>query len=1600
MGFIAKLIFLLLFSLTFKQLSFGQTYSSLVGDASSNAFTKIKPYSTGNSTSLYACGVKTTNGTSNATFSKISPTGAVQWSVIINTPSDAFDFEKIEGTNTNEFFVVGRTLPANVGNDNKSFIAKITENSGGTAATVSNVDLYDQNNRENFAQIIKKNDSGSWKYYVCGLFIDPVGGGTLDNGVVHVFNGSGTLLNRWQYIDPTAFDNELGRGLINWGSEILVYGVRRGNDGFNFGTFYTINPTTGAVVINKRMPNNMYILDAFRGTNGDLYLTGNILGTSDSYIARLDRTTFNTKWIHTLTGDNVLYDISDDGAGNLYVISQTPGSNYWINKIQDNPSNATLISSRRIFETGDNTFSSGRLRVNAGSLYYADSRIKTTGFGQTDIVLLKQGLNLENFNCTTATQKSFPAIQATIQDLTITLTALQIPPKTTAQGDPLVYERKSYCGQPCTASFTASQKPCGMVEVTNTSTGSPLSYIWCNGATTSSIPNITIPCNQSVTVCLTATCQDGSTSIAANQVFTYTDVTPPTITCPANKTINCNESTLPTNTGSPIATDPCGIKSSTYVDGISIKLVCGFSFNRTWTVEDNCGNKSTCTQAITVADNVPPIITCPTDKTLTCSNQNVLGTTGTATATDNCSQAIDISITYTDIVSGVADCDQVIKRTWVAKDRCGNTSSCIQTIFVRDNVKPIISNCPPNVTISGVIDANGKCTGTTTLSNPTATDNCDVAVTITNNAPAVYPARNTTVVWTATDDCGNTATCSTVVTVKCENCACGTFSNTYYRPSQGAPNIIKNCGDTLEVACKPAFNPIIGGTFNCVGVCPTVAPISWQLLNPAGSLVASGTVPLSGATFAATISGALLNTTGVYQLVLTGQCGNQTCPPCRFYIKVNCNNPNDCGYVQNSKFDLGTPTGDQGINSATNWTGIWPGTGCSTGDFYNTSTAPPPFCTPTPATQGNYGAFWVNKTSVADVVWREGIMNKLNATINANTGCYEVEFKIACLRTPLRTPFLKVYGVNTSGPATACPAFGTLNTALFSDVKDLGTHALTSGCNCGFQTVKMVFNTSTWTLGTVINHIFFTRSDDTDGHTYVALDDVCITKVNCGNCQCGSVNNVQVLYTTPTTPVSITCNNTTPVKIPCRKFGPNFFIHGNIPCSSNDCGQNILDWKLTRPASAGGTLTGTIAMSSNVHFDLNLPWSHFATAGAYQLEVTRYCGDKPCKCVFNFVVEACPCSCDALKDEVKKGFNVTGFKCIRNLKPVALCPSDAVVWTITRLTGGTWNTTLSSTGSSSLSVGFPGSGWYNVCMTVSRTVNGVKCEDRFYCKKIFVWCPIINPTGSVSTTCINNVILNGNFTDTSRVAGELGNGGVLGNWSPFKKGDGITMVEDSIGAFDEGSITTIGRNNNYAGISQKVNLSKNNFAHVRFQYRNWQNGNTPKGTVIEFFLAPNATNDLGAQLLHRINVVDQDTSNAWITGSFTVGGNINFDNKYFVCCVRNEETDNIFSVISFDNFELCSLETTAAKEEILERVKIQVFPNPNSGDFNIQLPFLATEKMKLRVTDLTGRILTEKQPSIGDASQHLELNGIANGLYIIQIVQEGRVIGVERFVKQ
>ncbi|MFM9950523.1 MAG: S8 family peptidase [Saprospiraceae bacterium] len=96
----------------------------------------------------------------------------------------------------------------------------------------------------------------------------------------------------------------------------------------------------------------------------------------------------------------------------------------------------------------------------------------------------------------------------------------------------------------------------------------------------------------------------------------------------------------------------------------------------------------------------------------------------------------------------------------------------------------------------------------------------------------------------------------------------------------------------------------------------------------------------------------------------------------------------------------------------------------------------------------------------------------------------------------------------------------------------------------------------------------------------------------------------------------------------------------------------------------------------------------------------------------------------------------------------------------------------------------------------------------------------------------------------------------------------------------------------------------------------------------------------------------------------------------------------------------CSRVVGTEEETDNQKLNIRIFPNPNSGAFTLELPQAAKPGMTFRIIGLTGQVLLEKVAAVGSARQALEAGVLPAGLYFVQVVEDGRVVGIERFVKQ
>ncbi|HLP93847.1 MAG TPA: T9SS type A sorting domain-containing protein [Saprospiraceae bacterium] len=150
------------------------------------------------------------------------------------------------------------------------------------------------------------------------------------------------------------------------------------------------------------------------------------------------------------------------------------------------------------------------------------------------------------------------------------------------------------------------------------------------------------------------------------------------------------------------------------------------------------------------------------------------------------------------------------------------------------------------------------------------------------------------------DGCNFKLMCTTV-TVDCDTCYCGSFSQLFARPTIGAQSIPLSCGGSYNFPCpNPGQSIPITGKFECQGTnCPASSMINWTLIDPNGTAT-NGSVA-SGPYFFLPIMPLQYAQVGTYTLILKGNCGGTDCPPCIIKFTVNCPNPCPCDVPQFQK---------------------------------------------------------------------------------------------------------------------------------------------------------------------------------------------------------------------------------------------------------------------------------------------------------------------------------------------------------------------------------------------------------------------------------------------------------------------------------------------------------------------------------------------------------------------------------------------------------------------------------------------------------------------------------------------------------------------------
>jgi hypothetical protein len=345
----------------------------------------------------------------------------------------------------------------------------------------------------------------------------------------------------------------------------------------------------------------------------------------------------------------------------------------------------------------------------------------------------------------------------------------------------------------------------------------PYTYLWSNGATTSSVSGL-IAGNYSVVV----TDVNGSEGTANVTLLDGTDTTDPVITTFASNGSafadgSC-QAALPDFASQIVATDNCTGVSVTQLPLAGTPVTVGVT-NVTITVADGNGNDVQQFVTFTVTDNTPPVIaSCAPGQSVSagpaCTGL-VPDFTAFVTASDNCNT---ITVTQSP-AAGTSVPLGITAISLTVTDGAGNTAGCASSLNVVDTTAPTLLACAPAASAF----ASASCTAVLPdlTGGVSATDNCSSVTVVQSPAPGSTAVLGANVVsFVITDAAGNSTPCATTFTV---------IDNTPPTISSCAP-AQQGSANTNCLGLVPDFTAAVVAADNCSVASITQSPAAGSLV--------------------------------------------------------------------------------------------------------------------------------------------------------------------------------------------------------------------------------------------------------------------------------------------------------------------------------------------------------------------------------------------------------------------------------------------------------------------------------------------------------------------------------------------------------------------------------------------------------------------------------------------------------------------------------------------------------------------------------------------------------------------------------------------------
>jgi hypothetical protein len=136
------------------------------------------------------------------------------------------------------------------------------------------------------------------------------------------------------------------------------------------------------------------------------------------------------------------------------------------------------------------------------------------------------------------------------------------------------------------------------------------------------------------------------------------------------------------------------------------------------------------------------------------------------------------------------------------------------------------------------------------------------------------------------------------------------------------------------------------------------------------------------------------------------------------------------------------------------------------------------------------------------------------------------------------------------------------------------------------------------------------------------------------------------------------------------------------------------------------------------------------------------------------------------------------------------------------------------------------------------------------------------------------------------------------------------------------------------------------------------------------------------------------SSYLWSTGDTTASINVTTSGVYSVTTTDALTCESTAQdTVVFD----ASLCTGIAENEVSA---LQIYPNPASGEFTVYQPGGFSVNSIVEISDVTGKIIMTQQIQSGATEQHVSLDGIAAGIYMVLLHSNGESIAYKLIIQQ